>query len=286
LGSGVTTVCSMGAHDNLDLELRDMISGGHIRGPRLLAAGSPIAAFTGGQWQHKQALLEVTGADEARRAARQQIKAGVDHLLLYAEWDKGSLPWAPPSDQPSLDEDEIRAAVQEAHHASVPCCALALSPPLIRACARAGVQWMDRALDLDSETIDLLARQGTAIVPTLFAQGLAAAHEPTEPRLPVKALRAGVLVATGTATNNRHCQLPAECEALVQAGFTPYQALQAATVQGARALGRQRDLGTLQRGRWADIVILDANPLPDIANLTRVRGVLKAGQVHFWRKEV
>jgi imidazolonepropionase-like amidohydrolase len=303
LESGVTTVRSAGAHDNLDVELRDLLRRGVVEGPALVASGSLIAMTSGLRAGNEKISIEVTGPDDARRVARLQIKAGVDQIKLYTSSSVGGgggRMMGPPG-WPQLDEDEIRAVVEEADHAGIPTLAHATSAVAIKNCLRAGVHCIEHATRLDDEAIDLLVARDVPIVPTLaigwslatfgvergfgaHIAATAAAQQKTSFDSVIRAHRAGVRVAAGTDADNSRALPREECRLLVAAGLTPFEALRAATVRAAEVLRLRGEVGGLTPGHRADLLLLDADPLADIAHLAAVRGVLQAGQVVHWRR--
>lgn len=304
LESGVTSVRSAGAHENLDTELRDLRTAGAIDGPRIVAAGYLIAQTAGLRAGNEKIAIEVTGPDDARRVARLQVKAGVDQIKLYtsSSLGGGGGRLVGPPGWPQLDEDEIRAIVEEAEHAGVPTLAHATSPEAVKNCLRAGVRSIEHASRLDDEAIDMLVERDVPIVPTLaigwslaqfgvergFGEHIArsaAAQQAGKSDTMMRAKHAGVRVATGTDADNSRCLLREECRLMVDAGFTPYEALRAATFTASEVLDRRADVGSLEPGRFGDVLILDENPLDDIRHLAAVRGVLQEGKRKYWRKE-
>jgi imidazolonepropionase-like amidohydrolase len=304
LASGVTTVRSAGAHENFDVDLRALQAAGVIRGPRIVASGSLIAMTSGLRAGNEAISVEVTGPDDARRVARAQIKAGVDQLKLYASSSVGGgggRMMGPPG-WPHLDEDELRAVVEEADHANLPTLAHATSEIAVMQCLRAGVHCIEHATRLDDACVALLVERDVPIVPTLtigwslatfgvergFGEHIAraaVAKQATEIASLQRAVAAGVRVGVGTDADNSRALPREECRLLVErAGFAPYDALRAATRENARIL-RRSDIGSLRPGFLADVLVLDADPLIDIRHLARVRGVLQGGQVRAWRKE-
>jgi imidazolonepropionase-like amidohydrolase len=302
LESGVTTVRSAGAHENLDVELRELVKRGIVKGPRIFASGYLIAMTSGLRAGNEKIALEVTGPDKAREVARKQIKAGVDSLKLYTSSSVGGGGGrliGPPG-WPHLNEDEIRAVVEEAENAGLPTLAHATSPEAVKNCLRAGVHCIEHASRLDDESIRLLVELDVPIVPTLaigwslatfgvergfgkhIAQSAAAQQEGSVQSM-IRAKRAGVRIATGTDADNSRCLLREECRLMVEAGFTPYEALRAATVTASEVVRARHEIGSLETGRHADLLLLDADPLRDIRNLAAVRGVLKGGKLAYWR---
>lgn len=303
LDSGVTTVRSAGAHENLDLEVRDLLRVGRLRGPRMQASGNMITMTAGLRMGNENAGLEVSGPDEARMVARRQLKAGVDWLKIYASSSVGGGGGrliGPPG-WPQLGVSEIAAIVEEGRNAGVPCMAHASSAPAVTNCLKAGVQCIEHATHIDEEGLSLLVETDTPIVPTLaigwslatfgiergfgeHIQKMAAAQQEDGYTSMMKAKRAGVRVGTGTDADNTKCLVREECRLMVDAGFTPYEALQAATIRSSEILGRSGDLGGLAPGFIADVVLIAADPLSRIENLAEVNHVIKDGEIAFSRE--
>lgn len=286
---GVTTARELCTRDNLDIDLRDAINRGLVLGPRLLVSGEGMAMTGGKQKGYDQLVTEVTGADEARRFVRRQFRAGVDHIKIFATaglTDGG---------QPQLTEEEIRAAVEEAHKAGGHVAAHAIGTEGIKIALRAGVDTIEHGTFLDEEGVDLMLSTGITFVPTLsIGRTMADAgeeiiHSPALRENARNALesaresarmayKAGVPMATGTDPVYGDT-LAMECRELVDIGLTPMEALQAATIAGARILGLEDQIGTVEPGKYADLVLVEGNPLEDISALERIRYVVKEGVV-------
>lgn len=283
LESGVTSLCSVGAPHNLDIELRDALARGIVRGPRLFAAGCPISAYSGGKLQDAGVSVEASGVDHARRVARDQIKATAD--LLVACLGAHVCPWADASLLIALDGLEIRAVVDEAQHASVPVYAMCSSPQTMQSAVSAGVNAVVPMYSLDANTMQGAQDSRTALVSVAArlmknARGLAVAQAVKE------AFRDGITFLLGSGSRCEHWRVAEHGRLLVDAGVDPYHVLQALTIRPAQLFGREREFGSLQPGCVADIVLLDRNPADCIANLAEVRVVLQAGRVAYRRKDV
>ena len=298
LSSGVTTVRDAGAPDYLAVAMREAVEEGWTPGPRIFASG-PLIAQTGGiRPGNESHVEEVTGVDEARRVARRQLKAGVDVLKIYgaSSLGGGGGRLIGPPGWPQLSEPEMRAIVEEGHKAGRLVSAHAISAESVKNAVRAGVDWVDHGALIDDEAIDLLLEHDTAVVPTQSllwsmaefgeAQGFGA-HIPALARrmsLQAKerlsaAWRAGVRMAAGTDADNPRASIAKECELFTEIGMSPIEALRAATSVAATVLGVAEQSGSLAVGKQADLVIVDGDPLRDIADLSRVRVVIKAGSI-------
>ena len=293
LGAGITTVRDLGGFDGVDLQLRKAIHDGLLPGPRMLASGKPLC-MTGGQG-HVLAR-EVDGPDEARKGAREQLKAGADVVKLMATGGVMTPGVEPGSAQ--LTYEELRAAVEEAEKAGKLTASHAQGTAGVKNALRAGIGSIEHGFFLDAEAIDTMLEQGTVFVPTLAAlhQVLEAGTEAGIPAYAIEKARratdahldsfrrareAGVRIAAGNDGGtpfNRSDNLAGELECLVAAGMTPAEALDAAHGTAAALLGMADQIGTVEPGKRADLVVLDADPLADISAVRQVHMVIKAGQ--------
>ena len=287
LGAGVTTVRDLGGRGGVTFRLRDAIAAELIAGPRVLAAGSPIT-ITGG---HCHFLgLEADGEAGVRTAARLQLKSGANCLKIMSTGGRMTPGTNPQVAQYSVAE--LRAAVDEAQRAQVTIAAHALGTAGIRNATAAGVNtiehcnWLgaDGAVELDESVAAQMAKQGTAVVPTLVPLQRAAATLRAQVIDAMRHMvRLGVPVAAGTDAGVsliRFDSLPAELEIYVSdLGLTPLAAIHAATGAAAKAIGIDGTVGALVPGRMADLVAVDGDPAAHIDALRSVRMVLKGGRV-------
>jgi len=308
LEQGVTTARVVGTPFDLDFDLRELFAARPHMGPRLVAAGR-MMTMTGGKrtpWDHMKD--EISGADEARRWARTHIKEGADLIKLYCttllEEDVAtylSAVLALPEGAPdpgrwaSLTVEEIAAVVDEAHKAG--CTVAAHVAPAFGICIalKGGVDTIEHGSELDDECIRLFLETGATLVPTLSiswhqivhadALGLPDVYTEFSRRRWERikqgvrtAYEAGVRIATGTDPVLSGMDYPTEIELLVECGLPPLAALHAATGRAAACMGTAgRQTGTLEPGKWADMVLLDGDPLADIRQVRSVSAVYKAG---------
>ncbi|MDP8922917.1 MAG: amidohydrolase family protein [Chloroflexota bacterium] len=295
LACGTTTVRDVGCPDGVSVALRDAIDEGIVPGPRLLVAGAPIV-MTGG---HCHAMgIEVDGPVEARRAARLQLKAGADLIKILATGGVYGLrhdePWSP-----QLSLEEMRAAVEEVKNAGRVAAIHAEGQQGITNAIEAGADTIEHCNQLTPELAGLMAARGIVMVPTLaWFFGVAEAEPgPTFPEEYVRkgrvmaeasarsiglALEAGVKIAAGTDTGAPlvpHNSARRELELLVHLGMTPARALVAATRSAAEALRLEKVVGTLEPGRYADLIAVGGDPTRDIHALYDLRLVVKGGVV-------
>lgn len=294
--AGVTSIRDMGGKDGIDLGLRQAINSGLIPGPRMLASGKLICMTGGHGWQ---VGLEVNGVDEVRKAARGQIKAGVDIVKLMATGGVLTPAVEPGSEQ--LTEAELKAGVEEAHKAGRKTATHAMGTKGIRNALRAGIDSIEHGVYLDEETVSLMVKRDVPLIPTLSAlfnienKGIEAGIPAfaVEKTLKVKpfhlesirmAREAGVSIAMGTDAGtpfNRHGDNLNELKFLTDCGFSPMEAIEAGTRIAARVLGMEKELGTIEEGKLADLVLIEGNPLDDIEILLKrefIRLVMKGGK--------
>ncbi len=285
------------------LEIRDAINTGLFVGPRIFGAGHYLSVTGGGgdinflspEQRVNPDGLVVNGADEVRKAIREEIKYGSDWIKLLVTGAFMSAGDNPQSVH--FSDAELAAALDEASLRGVPVMAHAHSTEGIKKAIRAGVLSIEHGTFLDEECIDLLLEHGTYLIPTLSvggyfleeaseSQALSKAYqlhvkykEPTEKMLQ-KAIARGVKIGVGSDNVGFPPYFAArEFRSLTELGMTPLQAIQAGTRVNAELLGQQEHLGTLEAGKYADIIATPGNPLDDITELARVRFVMKGGEV-------
>jgi imidazolonepropionase-like amidohydrolase len=293
LQAGVTTVRDLGGLEGVDLGLRNALNAGMIPGPRMLASGL-LLCMTGGHgwWMGRQ----VDGPDDARKGAREQLRAGADVIKVMATGGVMTRGIEPGSAQ--LTYEEMRAAVEEAKKAGKLTATHAQGTAGIKDALRAGIDSIEHGFYLDAEAIDMMLEQGAYFVPTLAAlyyilQGGTEAGIPgfmvekakraEDAQLDSfrRAREAGVRIAAGNDGGtpfNTADNLAGELECMVRAGMTPAEALHAAHSRGAHLLRLEDEIGTVEPGKLADLVVLDANPLNDISAVRQVHMVVRAGQ--------
>jgi len=297
LRAGVTAVRDLGGMAYVDIALRDAINEGLIAGPRMKVSGRLICMTGGHGWETDG--READGPDECRKAAREQIKAGADVIKVMATGGIMTFGVEPGSQQFSYEE--MRAAVEEAEKAGKLTATHAQGTRGIKDAVRAGIDSVEHGFFLDDEAIDMMLQRGTYFVPTLAAlyylidAGTAfgvpqfmvdKAKRAYDAQLASfeKAHKAGVRIAAGNdggTPRNTSDNLAGELERMVAAGFAPAEALQAATQTAAALLRMSDQIGTVEAGKLADLVVLraNANPLADISSVRQVELVIKDGKV-------
>ncbi|MGD1067413.1 MAG: amidohydrolase family protein [Vulcanimicrobiaceae bacterium] len=293
LQAGVTTVRDLGAADGTAIAVRDAVERGEHPGPTIVPAGRAIC-MTGGHGFFMG--READGPWDARKAVREQRKSGATCIKLIATGGvltKGAVPG-----QDQLSEEEMRAAVHEAHTHGLRVAAHAIGTSGIKNALRAGVDSIEHGHLLDDEALALFAERGAALVPTLAAVTCIVENAAggTMPDFVVRkaealvaqaaanitrAWRAGVRITGGSDAGtpfNYHQNYAYELELMVrQLGMTPLQALHAATENGGALLGV--DAGVLAPNRPADLLVLARDVTDDVRALRDPLVVVKAGAI-------
>jgi imidazolonepropionase-like amidohydrolase len=304
--AGFTTVRNVGADEWADVSLRDGIRDGLVPGPRMFVSGHAIG-MTGGHCDtngyRPEALTEpgveqgiANGVDEAIKAVRYQVKYGADVIKICATG--GVLSAGDAVGAPQLSFDEMRAIVETAAMADRKVAAHAHGTEGIKNAIRAGVASIEHGSMLDEEAVRLMKEHGTYLVPTLMAREavLRGAKDgrlapwsakkaleiaPLARQSIQLAIRRGVNIAFGTdAGVFPHGENADEFRLLVEAGMTPRQAIQTATLQASRLLGKEAELGAIEPGTLADVVAIRGDPLKDIHLLKQVDFVMKGGIIY------
>lgn len=297
LTAGVTSVRDLGGKDGIDLTIRDAIRSGLISGPRMLASGQMICMTGGHGWQIGR---EADGPDEVIKAAREQIKAGVDVVKFMATGGIMTPGVEPGSEQ--FTEEELHSGIQEAHKAGKKTATHAQGTQGILNALRAGIDSIEHGIYLNEETISLMVKRDVPLVPTLSApyhieiKGIAAGIPAfaVDKTLRVKSFylesvrmahEAGVRVAMGTDAGtpfNGHGQNLGELKRLVEVGYSPMEALESGTRIAAQVLGLENELGTIEEGKLADLIVVEGNPMEDIGlmlNAEAIRLVMQGGKL-------
>ena len=292
LESGVTSVRDCGAANGIALDLARAVDDGLVPGPRIRAAGRVIT-MTGG---HGHFIgREADGPAGVRQATRAEIKAGA-HFIKAMATGGVLTPGVVPT-QTALQPDELEQVAREAHNAGRRAACHAIGNEGIKNAIRAGIDSIEHGFYLDDEALELALDRGTVLVPTLIAVNQIVNNGKTGamPAWVVEkaesesghhresfaaAVRSGMKVAAGTDAGtpfNPHTYLPQELALMVDYGMRPMEAIVAATRNAAENLGLAPDVGTLEVGRLADIVVVDGDPSSDITAAGRVRFVMKDG---------
>jgi imidazolonepropionase-like amidohydrolase len=306
LDAGFTTVRDVGTYRAfVDVALRDAIARGDFPGPRMFVAGSYLTITGGGgaitgfapdvtlPWDLRFGVAD--GVDQVRQRVRDIAQHDVDLIKLLATGaflTHGSNPHAI-----EYTYDEVRAAVEEASHKGLKVAAHAHSTEGIKIAVRAGVASIEHGTYLDDEGIRLMKEHGTYLVADIYdaewiRQGAAAGYpqdfadkqpegDEIQRQAFKKAVQAGVKIAFGTDVSNFPHGLNANQFAWqVKYGQSPMEAIRSATVNASDLIGRDNNAGSLEPGKWADLIAVQGDPLSDVRVLEKVAFVMKAGKVY------
>ena len=308
LMSGFTTVRDLGGDERGIRALRDAIERGDEAGPTIVNAGRMISV-TGGHGDgtnsvssefaeaiHEHQVNVCDGADDCRRAVRQQI--GLGALVIKFAATGGVLSNVAGGLGRQMTPEEMKAIVETAHSFGRRVAVHSHATEGTAAAIEAGADTIEHASYLDDKTIALFKSHGTWLVPTEVAP-VAALENARAGALPAnvipkaeaaatalheahrRAFKAGVKFAFGTDTGvSRHGEGGKEFAYLVDLGMTPAQAIRTATLDAADALDRKGELGSLEPGKWADVVAVTGDPLSDVKRLESVEFVMRHGVVH------
>jgi imidazolonepropionase-like amidohydrolase len=274
-----------------DVALRDAINQGLVDGPRMQVATRGIAAVgkyfpfgispdladfpTGAQL--------ISGPEEARRAAREQIGHGADLLKVYADWEV-----------PTLTIDEIRPIVEEAHKSKLKVAAHADSPEGIRNALTAGVDSIEHGHQADRSSFELIKQKNVFWVPTIgyyfFAVDTAKSPQPhkymqetlerTRQNISI-ARELGVKIANGfdPSSAEAHGKNAREIIAMTKLGLPTIEAIRAATTNAAELMGWSDKVGSIEPGKYADVIAVSGDPVADVGEFEHVKFVMKGGVI-------
>jgi imidazolonepropionase-like amidohydrolase len=295
LAAGFTTVRDVGSDDQSVFAVRNAINAGRMIGPRILASGAAVAA-TGGHAD--STALEDTadltarlrsgicdGAIECRRAVRYQHKAGADLIKFTVTGGLGSNSLL----ERQLFYDEIEAIIETAHILGMKVTSHGYEAETLKDVIRAGVDSIEHGFLLDDEALEMMKEAGVVLVPTISASyppPIFNIPNPTsvalrnEYRAFERAYAAGVKIAFGTdAGTFKHGTNAKEFDFMVQYGMSEMDAIYSATVATAELFGIDKEAGTLEPGKLADLIAVNSNPLDDISTLHDINFVMKSGKV-------
>ncbi|MBV9481886.1 MAG: amidohydrolase family protein [Acidobacteria bacterium] len=280
-----------------DVDLRDAINRGVVSGPRMQVATRGIQA-TGGfilkgyspEVPIPMALAVADSPWSARQAVRDQVAHGADLIKVYASYDFSFNRDGSMANPPTFTREEVEAIVDEAHKKGRKVSCHAFGGEGLDYCIQAGVQSIEHGVDLTDSEIRAMIQKGIYLVPTLYHYQLDRQHdekkyaghsvaEMSEPSFR-RALRAGVRIAFGSGVGPfPHGSQTKEFAYMVQFGMTPAQALHAATTEAAELMGWQDQIGSIEPGKFADLIAVSGDPLTVVTELERVKFVMKGGQV-------
>src|SRR5579859_4925371 len=308
LMAGFTTARDVGSHDYLDVGLRNAIRDGVVPGPRMLVTVHALGS-TGGHCDHGGGFRPglfgretdpldgvINGPDQARYAVRLDHKYGADMIKVCATG--GVLSLTDDVDTPQLTQEELNAIVDEAHALRRKTAAHAHGAEAAKRAIRAGIDSIEHGSFLDDEALDMMKQRGTYLVPTLMAiQGIQekfdrgvymppaieakaraaiAAIHITFQRAMAKDVKIGLGTDAGVYPHGRNAE---EFHQMVDLGMKPVDALKAGTSSDAELLGLADKIGTLEAGKFADIVTVPGDPTKNIRQVEKVLFVMKEGVI-------
>lgn len=301
--AGVTTIRDVGATGFTDIALRDAINDGDVPGPRMLASG-PSLGITGGHCDDNMLAPEfdhssdgvADGVEGVRRVVRRNVKYGADVIKYCGTggvFSKGTSVGAQ-----QYTAEEVAALIDEAHMHGRKVAVHAHGADGIKVAIRGGVDTVEHASLIDDEGLQLAKKHGTFLSMDIYNTEYTQAEGPKRGELEEflrkdrevaeiqrenfrKAVKLGIKMTMGTDTGvHRHGDSPKQLAIMVRYGMTPMQAIQAATLVGADALGLKNEVGALASGYSADVIAVKGNPIADVRLLEQVQFVMKAGQVY------
>ena len=299
LSHGTTTVRDIGGEKYIEMSLRSAIQAGFIQGPRMKTSGRVIS-MTGG---HAHFIArEADGPDEVRKAAREQIKAGADTVKLMATGGSAT----PGQDimASQFTVAEIKAAVETAHMMGRTVAAHCHGTGGIKNCILAGVDSIEHGTYLDEETADMMVANGAALVLTLGVGNPDLESYPLSPVQQADAERRrpmiekgigqirktialarskGVFLGSGSDAGGNplaphHYSMARELELLVANGIPPMEAIGIVTLNNAKILRWEDEIGSIEPGKFADLLVIDGDPLADIRQVRQVAAVYQGGK--------
>ena len=309
LNSGFTTVRNMGTYGYIDVAVKKAQEEGSIIGPRIVASGEMLMSSGSGELGYLRPDVYIpdmqsgffTGAEEASKAVRTQIFHGADVLKLIASGRVGSdahtLPW-----DSEITREEIRAVTNEAHRLNRKVAAHAYSSSSVKDCVLEKIDSIEHGVMIDIETIKLMASEGTFLVPTMNAFNSYLMPD-AESRYPKYRLDRGRPMATtqrknfseylkhdlsiavgsdGPRPGSPPGSSARELALLVDAGMNSLKAINSATLNGAKLLGLDKEIGSIEVNKKADIILVEGNPVKEISILTdpeNIRLVVLDGKI-------
>jgi imidazolonepropionase-like amidohydrolase len=281
-----------------DVDIKNAIANGEVPGPRMQVATRamtptgmyPLLAYSW-ELQVPKGVQYVDGVDGARKAVREQVMYGADWIKYYSDRRYHFEADGVLHSMVNFTDEEAKAIVDETHRLGKKVAAHAIGSDGIAAALRAGVDTIEHGDGLTDALIEEIARKGVYWVPTITVGAYVAPGRggnwtkmvDLEKAAFQKALKKNVKIALGTDAGGfdwKEVNQAKEFEYYVNYGMTPMQAIRSGTVVAAELLGWSDKIGTIEVGKWADIVAVNADPLKDITELERVKFVMKGGVVY------
>ena len=294
LESGVTFIRVVGTENNYDLQIKEAIQNSDFQGPHMYCAGKVICMTGGHGWQEG---IEADGKDACLKAVRTQLRSGVDLIKMMATGGVMTKGVEPGNAQFSVDE--MKVMIEETHKAGRKTATHAQGLQGIKNALYAGIDSIEHGCFLDEECLELMKEQNTFLVPTLCApqciidKGVenGVAKYMVDKTLKVKdahvksvkkAYEKGIQIALGTDAGtpfNYHNNTAYEMELLARLSISNMDILKIATINSARCVGVEKDYGSIEVGKQADLVCLNENPLDNISNVRKINRVIQSGKI-------
>ena len=299
LGHGFTAMRDLETEGAMyaDVDVKKAINNGEVPGPHMQVstrAMTPTGMYPllGYSWEIKvpTGVQYVDGVEEARKAVREQIMYGADWIKYYSDHGYFYGPDGVLHSHVNFTDEEAKAIVDETHRLGRKVAAHAVGSDGIAAALKAGVDSIEHGDGLTESELDEMARRGIYWVPTIMVGAYVAPGRSgnwpkmvaTEKAAFQLALKKGVKIVFGTDAGGfdwRELNQALEFKYYVDYGMTPMQAIRTATTSAAELLGWSDKMGTIESGKWADLVAVSGDPLQDITELQRVKFVMKSGAV-------
>lgn len=294
LESGVTFIRVVGTEENYDLQIKEAIENHVIEGPHMYCASKVICMTGGHGWQES---IEADGKDACLKAVRTQLRSGVDLIKIMATGGVMTKGVEPGNAQFTVDE--MKVMIEEAHKAGRKTATHAQGLQGIKNALYAGIDSIEHGCFLDDECLERMKEQNTFLVPTLCApqciidKGVenGVAQYMVDKTLKVKdahvesvkkAYEKGIPIALGTDAGtpfNYHNNTAYEMELLARLNIPNMDILKMATINSARCVGVEKDYGSIEVGKQADLVCLNENPLENISNVRKINRVIQSGKI-------
>jgi imidazolonepropionase-like amidohydrolase len=300
LRAGFTTLRDLMSHGGgyADVDIKKAINRGYFSGPRMQVSTMGLVATGAGILGSPEVNLPrnyqtVDGPWAARQAVREQIHYGADWIKFHSTADYEFEPGGELNSDPTFTKEEVAAIVDEAHRHGKKAACHAFGGEGLRNCVDAGVDTIEHAIELDEATADLIKKKGIYLELTAYHYSLSdytvRDAKSTGGKYSLEALREksgrlavsrGLKISFGSGVGPfPHGTQAAEFSYMVKYGMSPSQAIQSATIVAAEMMGWQDKIGSIDKGKFADIVAVSGDPLQDITELQRVKFVMKGGQV-------
>ena len=294
LESGVTFIRVVGTEENYDLQIKEAIENHVIEGPHMYCASKVICMTGGHGWQEG---IEADGKDACLKAVRTQLRSGVDLIKIMATGGVMTKGVEPGNAQFTVDE--MKVMIEEAHKAGRKTATHAQGLQGIKNALYAGIDSIEHGCFLDDECLERMKEQNTFLIPTLCApqciidKGVenGVAQYMVDKTLKVKdahvesvkkAYEKGIPIALGTDAGtpfNYHNNTAYEMELLARLNIPNMDILKMATINSARCVGVEKDYGSIEVGKQADLVCLNENPLENISNVRKINRVIQSGKI-------